>query len=383
MALLVCALATACADGIQVGAEEGAGAATENPSIADLPTGIRFDPDGWATDFSSASVDLTEFLSGGPPRDGIPPIDDPQFRPVAEEEDLAGAEPVVAVALPGETPRAYPIQILIWHEIVNDAIGDTEVAVTFCPLCNTAVVFDRTIDGRALTFGTTGNLRRSDLVMWDRQTESWWQQFSGEALVGELTGTTLALVPSQLISWADFRERFPSGQVLTRDTGHAREYGRNPYRGYDELNTDPFLLDPEVPRDDRLAPKERVVTLGAGEDFTIVPFSSLRDRPVRNVRVGSDDVVIFWRPGTASALDASDIAEGRDVGSVVVYSRDVDGAIREFSPGPGETMVDDAGAAWDASGERVDGPGRLRAVAHDTPFWFAVAAFVPDPAIVG
>ena len=232
MLIVLSLFAAACGESLN---RTGGDRPAENSSRDDLPTGIRFDPAGWETDFSNASVDLSEFLSGGPPRDGIPPVDDPRFRPVSDEENLSDAEPVVAVALAGETPRANPIQILIWHEIVNDRIGGRNVAVTFCPLCNTAVVFDRVVDGRELTFGTTGNLRRSDLVMWDRQTESWWQQFSGEALVGELTGTTLDIVPSQLISWGDFIERFPQGEVLTRETGNARNYGMNPYQGYDEL----------------------------------------------------------------------------------------------------------------------------------------------------
>jgi hypothetical protein len=201
--------------------------------------------------------------------------------------------------------------------------------------------------------------------------------------VGEFTGTTLDVVPSQLISWADFRDRFPDGEVLTRETGNPRDYGRNPYEGYDELNNEPFLLDPDAPRDRRLSPKERVVTLGSGPDFTAVPFSALRENPVQNLSVGGQDVVVFWRPGTSSALDDSAVAEGRDVGSVVVYARTVDGMLREFSPGPGETLVDDTGASWDASGRPVDDGPPLTPVAHDTPFWFAVAAFVPDPTIVG
>jgi hypothetical protein len=128
---------------------------------------------GWHTDFSRHTVPLQEVDSGGPPRDGIPPIDHPKFETVTQGDGwLKPQEPVIALSLGGET-RVYPLQILIWHEIVNDVVGGVPVLVSFCPLCNTAIAFDRRLDGRVLDFGTTGNLRRSDLAMWDRQTESW------------------------------------------------------------------------------------------------------------------------------------------------------------------------------------------------------------------
>src|SRR5919106_1809145 len=195
---------------------------------------LYVDTSGWETDFSKHSVPLSEFQSGGPPRDGIPPIDDP--RPSSQddaEEWLSEPEPVLVVEVGGKA-RAYPVQILVWHEIVNDELGRRPIAVTYCPLCNSSVVFDRRVEGRELTFGTTGNLRKSDLVMWDRQTESWWQQLNAQAVVGELTGTRLEVLPSQTLSWADFTAAFPEGDVLSRDTGSDRPYGANPYEGYDD-----------------------------------------------------------------------------------------------------------------------------------------------------
>jgi hypothetical protein len=159
-----------------------------------LPAPLRqvtFDRAPWRTDFARHSVPLTSILPGGPPPDGIPPIDHPRYVSIAQAARfLAPSEPVIAVQLGGQA-RAYPLQILIWHEIVNDTLGGVPIAVTYCPLCNSAIVFDRWVVGRTLTFGTTGNLRDSDLVMWDRQTQSWWQQFSGQAMVGTLTGTQL------------------------------------------------------------------------------------------------------------------------------------------------------------------------------------------------
>ena len=187
----------------------------------------------WRTDFSRRTVALAEIVSGGPPKDGIPAIDRPQFESVAGAAVwLHDREPVVVVEI-GEFARAYPLQILIWHEIVNDEVGGTPVAVTFCPLCNTALAFDRRLDGHVLDFGATGRLRHSDLVMYDRQTESWWQQATGEGIVGAYAGKRLRWLPAPLTSWRDFRDAYPAGRVLSRNTGHNRPYGRNPYERYD------------------------------------------------------------------------------------------------------------------------------------------------------
>jgi hypothetical protein len=164
------------------------------------------------TDFSRRSVELDEIMSGGPCKDRIPSIDAPEFVPVAEAGDLSATEPVIGLSINGDA-RAYPLRILTWHEIVNDVVGGVPVAVTYCPLCNAAIVFERTVDGTVLEFGTTGKLRKSDLVMYDRQTESWWQQFLGEAIVGEMTGKKLRFLPARLEAWERFTARHPDGRV--------------------------------------------------------------------------------------------------------------------------------------------------------------------------
>ena len=264
------------------------------------------------TDFSKTSIDLGEIMSGGPPKDGIPSIDEPKFAPVAEIDDLADDEPVIGVVIGGEA-RAYPLRILIWHEIVNDSVGGIPVTVTFCPLCNAAVVFDRRLDGRVLDFGTTGMLRNSDLVMYDRQTESWWQQFLGMAIVGELTGKELEILPSRLESWARFRDRAPAGLVLVPNNPGMRAYGSNPYAGYDSL-AQPFLYDGETPKG--IAPLARVVSLedrGAAWSLDLL-------RREREIELAGD-VVIRWEPGQNSALDARIIAEGADVGNILVQRK--------------------------------------------------------------
>jgi Protein of unknown function (DUF3179) len=358
------------------GEDESAGTAPPAPTPPSVSTA------GWSTDFSRHSVPLDEFHSGGPPRDGIPPIDEPRFAPAADAEG-ADREPVIAVEIAGRA-RAYPIRILIWHEIVNDTLANEPIAVTFCPLCNTSIVFRRTVDGRALRFGTTGNLRLSDLVMWDRRTESWWQQFTGAAVVGRLTGERLARVPSQLISLDEFRRRHPEGEVLTEQTGHDRPYGRNPYTGYDDVDSPPFLLQ-DREADGRLAPKERVVSIQAGTRLVAVPFTALSRRLVIDATVGSLPATVWWMAGTASALDAGTVSGGRDTGSVVVYDRRLAGRELSFAATDGRPRDDQTGSVWGRDGVAIDGPlagRRLRPVVHNAPFWFALAAFRPDARIV-
>lgn len=261
------------------------------------------------TDFTRSSVDFAEIFSGGPPKDGIPAITGPQFIDVAKENDLGGLEPVVVVELEGETPRAYPIRYLTWHEIVNDRIGDIPIAVTFCPLCNSAVTFDARAAGRDLEFGVSGKLRYSDMVMYDRNTESWWQQFIGEAIIGELAGTRLTVLPSWLESWQSYAARHPDGLVMARPAGHRRDYGRNPYANYDRSAT-PFLYRGDPPPHG-IRSLSRVVAVG-GRAWPL-------ERLAEAGELVEDGVRLTWRAGQASALGASEIAKGRDVGNVRTY----------------------------------------------------------------
>ncbi len=264
------------------------------------------------TDFDNATVDLSEIVSGGVGRDGIPAIDDPMFLPAADEDALSPLEPVLTLDL-GEGPaRAYPLRYLTWHEIVNDEVAGRPVAVTFCPLCNTALVFDRRVDGEVLTFGVSGNLRHSDMVMFDRETESWWQQATGEGIVGAHAGTFLEPVVSWTESWQSFRESHPDGLVMAEPRA-ARPYGRNPYVGYD-TSARPFLYSGEMPPHG-IDPVARVVRV---EDRAW-PLTRLAEAG----EIAEAGVTITWRAGTASALDTALIAEGRDVGQIRV--RDSEG----------------------------------------------------------
>jgi hypothetical protein len=343
---------------------------------------IRFSVSGWQTNFCQHSVDYADILSGGPPPDGIPPLDNPKFETAAEADAwLKPNEPVISFRL-GDEARAYPLQVLIWHEIVNDAVAGRPVAVTFCPLCNAAIVFDRRVNGQVLRFGTSGNLRFSDLIMWDDRTESWWQQFTGEAIVGDMTGTRLEFLPAQIVAWADFKAAFPQGQVLSRDTGYSRPYGQNPYTGYDRIDRPPFLFDGTL--DDRLPPMARVVAVVLGETVTAYPFSTLKEVHVVNDVVEGHPIAVFWKEGTASALDKSSIAASRDVGSTAVYERRLDGQTLTFTWNGAAFQDQETGSTWDLFGQAIAGPlaGKsLKPLLSHEYFWFAWAAFRPDTMI--
>ncbi|MDF1792725.1 MAG: DUF3179 domain-containing protein [Thalassobaculaceae bacterium] len=269
--------------------------------------GNTWEHDWPRTDFSKCAVPLDEISSGGPGKDGIPSIDNPTFARVTEGfADLAPTEPVVSVSIAGDA-RAYPLRILIWHEIVNDVVGGVPVAVTFCPLCNAAIVFDRRVEGRAMAFGTTGNLRNSGLIMYDRETESWWQQYTGKAIIGALMGERLRSVPARMESAERFAERHADGKVLVPNDPEMRPYGINPYKGYDSMPV-PFLYDGSMP--DELPAMTRVVVIG--DMAWSLPM-------LREKGWWSDgDLKITWEPGQNSALDTRKIAEGRDIGNVVV-----------------------------------------------------------------
>ena len=275
-----------------------------------------------ATDFSKHTVPFTEIISGGVAKDGIPAIDSPRFDPLNAgranglAENIADNEPVISLAVEGDA-RAYPVRLLIWHEIVNDTVGGKPVVVTYCPLCNAGLVFARTVDGRSLDFGTTGKLRDSDLVMYDRETQSWWQQFTGEAIVGALSGRSLRLLPSRMESFVQFRQRFPTGKVLVPTNASARNYGANPYIGYDTIGKRPFLYHGAMP--EGIDPMERVVAVETAPGrYEAWSLALLR----RAGKIRSKDLVLIWEPGQASALDTRSIAAGRDVGGVIVQKED-------------------------------------------------------------
>jgi hypothetical protein len=313
-------------------------------------------------------------LAGGPHPDGIPAIDRPQFLPIAKVNWVGDQEPVGVLVERG-TARAYPLQILMWHEIVNDTLGGRAVTVTYCPLCNSVIAFDRNLNGQRLSFGTSGMLWRSDLVMYDRQTLSLWSQMEGRAIYGNLADQQLQFLPISLVSWAEFKKAYPHGEVLSRSTGHDREYGSNPYYEYDS-GTKPFLFDGTPDR--RLPPMERVVgVLGTKNDKPRAWSYALlgKERVIQE-----QDIVIFYLPGMASAADTPRIADGRDVGTTGVFSPVVEGRRLNFVWNGREMVDTETESTWDVFGRALTGPlsgQQLAPVVKFDVFWFAWAVFHP------
>jgi hypothetical protein len=322
-----------------------------------------------------------EIISGGVPRDGIPPIDNPEFDPVDTARDwLQPQSPVVAFSLNG-IARAYPLAIMTRHEIVNDIVEGEPVAVTFCPLCNSAIVFERTVDDQVFRFGVSGLLRNSDLIMWDDVTQSWWQQFTGTGIVGQYTGHQLTILPSQVVGFGAFAEQYPDGEVLSPGS---RTYGSNPYVGYDSSDS-PFLF--RGPVDDRLFATSRVLA-GVIDGIPVAyPFETLENVGVINDTVGSQDVVAFWQPGATSALDRSDIDSSEDVGMAALYDRTLDGRVLTFTRDADSVIHDEqTGSVWNVFGTATEGElagQQLRQRLAFPHFWFAWAAFQPDTLIYG
>ncbi len=386
-------LATACG-----GAVEGDGEPTAvsdattsiagepQPATGVLPEGPSALEQSSAAEFPPPLVEPGEIISGGPPPDGIPPIEEPIFISVTEALDrFDPAEAVVALEINGDA-RAYPVQVMIWHEIVNDRVDGIPVAVTYCPLCNSAVTYRREIRGVETTFGTSGRLFASALVMYDRATESLWTHFDGRAVVGLLAGEQLEPIASPLLSWADFAAAYPAGQVLDPDaTGFNRNYGTNPYQGYDDAGSEPFLFRGVT--DPRAASKQRVVGVevdGAAVAFSLEAISG-GVANATNSTVGDRDVVIFWKAGQATALEANSVEGGRDVGSVAVFDPRLDGRSLTFVAA-GDGFVDDqTGSTWTIAGEAVAGEltgSRLERLNHLDTFWFAWATYRPGTELV-
>jgi hypothetical protein len=343
------------------------------PTLVDPASGLE-------TNFCLHSVDYSEILSGGPPPDGIPPIDDPSFDSIETGDGwLADQQPVIALAV-GDEAKAYPLAILTRHEIANDEIAGVPVTVTFCPLCNAAVVFKREINGEIFRFGVSGNLRNSDLIMWDNNTLSWWQQFTGQAIVGDMTGTQLEIVPAQLVAWKDFKAAFPNGQVLSNN---GRNYGSNPYVGYDS-SPRPFLFLGTP--DERLPATERVLGYHQGDTAVAYPLPVITEEKIIADNIDGQDVVIFFEPGQVSALDQSSIEDSKEVGSAGMFIPEVDGQALTFSYNDGLIVDNETGSEWNVFGQAVSGElegAQLQPIASHMHFWFAWAAFRPDTELFG
>lgn len=346
--------------------------------------GIR-DQIGGRPATAGAAFDARELLDVLPPG-AVPAIDGPRFEsPASAAQHIQDLDPVAVLRI-GEDARAYPLAILVWHEVVNDTVGGEPVAVTFSPLAGAAVAFHRTVGGRALTFAPSGKLYRSNLVMYDRQTTSLWPQLSGTAAQGPLAGSMLERAPLQVASFGEFRASYPSGAVLTAETGAARVYGTTPYTGYDS-RTEPSGSFFVQAGDRRAKAMEVVAGVAFGTDARAYAFSALRSAggAVRE-RLGETDVVVFWRPGMRSVLDTSLIADAHDIGSAGVFVPEANGRRLAFAAGADGLRDLQTGSSWTVLGVATDGPlkgASLVPVIHAQALWFAWAAFRPATSLFG
>lgn len=329
--------------------------------------------------FPTTLVERTEIVAGGPPPDGIPPIDAPRFVAVGDVTDLEPQEAVVVLAHRDDV-RIYPVRIMIWHEIVNDVVAGEPLTVTYCPLCNSAVAFRRTIDDRVLDFGTSGYLYRSGLVMYDRQTESLWTHFDGRAVVGTEMGRTLARVPLATVSWEQAAGAHPDALVLQGDVDHPRPYGTNRYVGYDQGDGPlPGWFAAEIP--EPIPPMTRVVGVRTPDGELALPTDVLTERGVVAGAIGGLEFVAFHEPGTASPLQRADVTAGDDIGSTGVFSPIVEGRRLEFRRSGGLITDTETTSVWNIRGRAIVGPlvgTQLAELEHVDTFWFAWVGYHPD-----
>ena len=329
-------------------------------------------------------VDPGQIQRGGPPPDGIPAIDNPVFAPAGEIDFLAENEAVIAVEI-NEDERAYPLQIMTRHELVNDYVGGIPVTVSYCPLCNSGVVYDRRVGERVLDFGTSGSLYQSSLVMYDRQTQTLWTHFDGTAVVGELVGVQLHFYPMAVVAWGDWLRAHPDGLVLTPERGGAGSYGQNPYVGYEDS---PGLLSPSFqsePFDERLPPKVRVIGIRSttSGDAVAVRHDCLQSAGVISVEVNGVPLLVWNFPGANSAIDTSRVSEGRDVGSTGVFESPAQAlTFTRVATGFRDAETD---SVWNVFGEATSGSmegDALTPVEFLDTFWFAWGTFEPNTRIV-
>ncbi len=268
-------------------------------------------PNGF--DVSKSLIPKEEILSGGPPRDGIPAILEPNFESALESNWLNDDDLVAGVDYNG-IQKAYPIRILVWHEAVNDEIKGVPILASYCPLCGSILVFSRSFGEKTLTFGVSGLLYQSDVLFYDHQTESLWSQLEMKAVTGRMMGEKLKILPYSLVTWKEWRSKHPGTLVLSRDTGHSREYNRDPYAGYESSDAIYFPIKHDS---DRFHPKEKVIVVISGDVAKAYPFSELKNikTPLAD-RVDGRDILITFKDGNFS--DVKDTS-GNMVESFVSY----------------------------------------------------------------
>lgn len=271
------------------------------PSIFISTQAARFN----GFDIDNALIDSQHILAGGPEKDGIPAIDSPKFVKAAGADHIKSDDRILGITING-IHKAYPISILNWHEIVNDESAGEAFAITYCPLCGTGIAFASELDGKSLDFGVSGLLYNSDVLLYDRATESLWSQIIGKAVSGPMKGKKLERLPLTHTNWSDWVEQHPDTLVLSQQTGYSRDYSRNPYSGYEKTRTLYFQVSNQAPA--LYHPKERVLGLQIGEQFKAYPFSEIDKTGQSKVqdRFAGADITIHWDSNNQKASMTDD-----------------------------------------------------------------------------
>jgi hypothetical protein len=351
------------------------------------PRGVEY---VWKTDTTNRNVELSEIIMLLPQK-SFPVIDFPAF--VGKKEGMEmffEHEPVISVEVNG-LAKAYPLNMLTMHEMSNDTLGGVPILPTYCPLCNASVVYDRRFshDGEdyILEFEVSGMLRKSDMVMFDRQTETWWQQLMGFGIVGDFAGEYLKILPSLVISVDEFFTRYPEGRILSTKTGTDAEgrYGKNPYVGYDSIGHNPYdrFFDANDV-DSRLPAMERVIDIHVGDNYKIYPWSKIAQMGVLHDNFKGSELVFFHKSGMVSAMDAAEIKDSRDIGSVSVFIPYVDEVKLDFKKENDWFVDTQSDSRWDITGRCIKGKYKgkqLMIEPHGSHFAFAWLAFHPDSEI--
>ena len=347
-------------------------------------------PFTWKTDTLQHSVNLSE-IQIVLPKGSFKSLDYPTF--VGKSEGLQqffAKEPVIVIEI-GGLAKAYPLNILTIHEIANDTLSGVPILVTYCPLCNSGIVFNRVLKyqgkKRILEFEPSGMLRNSDMVMLDRTTETLWQQLTGTAIVGTYDSAQLDILPSLIISVSEFFTRYPNGKILSKKTGFAQAekmYGHNPYTNYDTKTTplQQFFNSDKV--DKRLPAMERIVDIEYRGDYKIYPYKSVAKKGVINDTFNTKKVVLFYKPGTVSILDKNDITNSKEVGTVTVFNAVINNKALVFKAKKGAFIDDETHSKWDITGYCYEGPFKgkqLQIEPHGNHFAFAWLAFHPESEI--
>ena len=270
-------------------------------------------------------VSPSKIRGGGPPKDGIPSIDNPKFVSVEEADKWIEDNELALAIIYKDVKRVYPLQILVWHEIVNDVIAGDPILITYCPLCGSGIAFERTLNGEEVEFGTSGKLYNSNLVMYDRKTDTYWTQIDGKAILGELTGMVLKDINIDTVVWRDWKKAHPDSEVLSQDTGYFRSYGRDPYGNYYENS---FLIFPVENEDNRIHAKTPVWGIEINGEFKAYIEADVREGDIEDTVGGVSITISMDEAGIGKIVNV-------DTGEEIIKERDFWFAWYAFHPETG------------------------------------------------